>query len=779
MKISVRSLLRLIFCLAWAAGLARAQVNLPHAQVAVNYTFQIVTSPAAPAGTTYAATGLPGGISLNVSSGVISGTATAPGTSTGVLTLTSAGVTNGFSYTLVVDAAAGTPAITSATTVTALVGQSFAYTATASNSATSFNLGPLPPGLSGNTTTGAITGTPTTAGSYVIAVSANNGSGTGATTSLLLTVNPAGPLPVITSGTGASGSLAAPFSYTITASNSPTLFAATGLPLGLSLNPATGVISGTPMVAGVSVVALRATNAHGTGPATNLTLTLGPLSTVLNATAQNFALNQAISPFQIIASNSPVSFNVTSLPAGLTVSSGGLVTGTPTVAGTFSATISANNAAGTGPDAVLPINIGALSTITSVATLTLTQNQGMSAVQLTANNSPSGFTATGLPPGLLLSSGGLLSGTPSGVGTFPVSVRATNAFGLGPIFNLGITVLAAGGGAGGVGGGVVGGGGGGIPPVPTPTAPVILQQPVSQTVALATPVTFSVGASGSGVSFQWSKDGAVIGDALTSSYTIASVKSTDAGTYRVVVSNSAGSATSDAAVLSVTGAVALPTISTQPRSQSIAVGSPATFTVVATGPGTLSYQWRKNNAAIVGATTPSLTLVAVSPDDAASYTVVVTNAGGSVTSSAASLTVITLVVPPVIATQPAAVVASVGGSATFTVVATGSPAPTYQWRKNGADVPGATSATLTLAPVLAADAGSYTVTITNSSGTVSSTAADLTVTDSRLVNFSIRANAGTGDQMLIVGLTVGGGAKRTLVRAVGPTLGAFGLSTAL
>src|SRR5581483_10263638 len=84
-------------------------------------------------------------------------------------------------------------------------------------------------------------------------------------------------------------------------------------------------------------------------------------------------------------------------------------------------------------------------------------------------------------------------------------------------------------------------------------------------------------------------------------------------------------------------------------------------------------------------------------------------------------------VAPVITTQPQGATVTVGGSATFAAAASGSPAPAYQWKKDGSGLPGATNATLTLGNVQLADAGSYAVDATNSAGTATSTSAVLTV----------------------------------------------------
>jgi len=136
-------------------------------------------------------------------------------------------------------------------------------------------------------------------------------------------------------------------------------------------------------------------------------------------------------------------------------------------------------------------------------------------------------------------------------------------------------------------------------------------------------------------------------------------------------------------------------------------------------------------------------------------------------------------VAPVIAIAPQPATTGAGANVTLSVVARGSSPFTYQWRKDGADIAGATSAALTLAAATAADAGQYVVTVTNAAGTVASDAVALTVESApftpratSLINISTRARVGTGQSLLIPGFVIGGSsAKRVLIRAVGPTLG--------
>jgi hypothetical protein len=119
---------------------------------------------------------------------------------------------------------------------------------------------------------------------------------------------------------------------------------------------------------------------------------------------------------------------------------------------------------------------------------------------------------------------------------------------------------------------------------------------------------------------------------------------------------------------------------------------------------------------------------------------------------------------------------------TFTAAAGGSPAPSFQWRRNGASINGAISSTLTLSSVQPADAGDYSVVASNTAGSVTSNSATLTVISNdrtpRLSNLSVRTAMAAG-QTLIVGVVVSDGSRDVLVRAAGPALAAFGLSTAM
>ncbi|MGZ5568571.1 MAG: immunoglobulin domain-containing protein, partial [Limisphaerales bacterium] len=254
------------------------------------------------------------------------------------------------------------------------------------------------------------------------------------------------------------------------------------------------------------------------------------------------------------------------------------------------------------------------------------------------------------------------------------------------------------------------------------SAPTITQQPQSQTVVKTQTASFSVTATGTGLGYQWFFNSGSIAGATTSTYTKSNIQTTDAGSYSVTVTNSGGSTPSVNAILTVT---VPPSITTGPQSQTVTAGTSASFSVAASGTTPLSYQWFFGASQIGGATTSSYSIANAQAGNVGSYSVVVTNVAGTTTSGSALLTVTPA--PPSITTQPQNQAVGQSSTATFSVVATGTTPLFYQWRFNNGAINAATSSSYSVANVQPANAGSYSVIVSNSINTATSSSATLTI----------------------------------------------------
>jgi hypothetical protein len=247
-----------------------------------------------------------------------------------------------------------------------------------------------------------------------------------------ITVSAAPGAPIITSAAAASVIAGTPLTYTITASGSPTGFGATNLPPGLTFS--NGMISGVPPVVGTYNIQISATNGSGTGYG-NLALTVKMPLPVITSSATADALVNAAFNHTIQATSIPTSFSATGLPSPLVLNSlTGVITGTPTSAGNYSATITANNSTGSTTNALTIIIYSSaapvpviLSALTATGSLSASFNY-----LITATNYPTSFFAIGLPLGLSFDpASGRIFGIPLVPGNFPVTLRAINNSGTG------------------------------------------------------------------------------------------------------------------------------------------------------------------------------------------------------------------------------------------------------------------------------------------------------------------------------------------------------------
>jgi hypothetical protein len=402
---------------------------------------------------TFAETGaLPAGVSFNSSTGLLSGTPLANTGGTYALTITptnTAGTGPTQNFTLVVDQA---PTITSANSTTFTVGTSGTFDVTASGfpAPTFAESGTLPNGVSFNSSTGALSGTPLngTGGTFDLTITATNGVSPVATQSFTLSVVNA---PVITSANSATFLVGTAGTFDVTAIGipAPSLSESGALPNGVSFNASSGVLSGTPATGSGGTYDLTFTATNGVSPAASQSFTLiadeAPAITSLNSAT--FTVGTAGS-FDLTANGFPApTFNISgTLPNGVAFSPTGVLSGTPLpgTGGIYNLTFTPVNSVGVGPGQLFTLVVLEDPPITSGNSTTFTVGTAGS-FTVTASGFPaSTFAETGtLAAGVSFStSTGLLSGTPQAGtgGTYDLTFTATNIVGTGPTQDFTLTV---------------------------------------------------------------------------------------------------------------------------------------------------------------------------------------------------------------------------------------------------------------------------------------------------------------------------------------------------
>jgi gliding motility-associated-like protein len=459
---------------------------LTNATIASAYSKQLPVATGGTAGYTYAlaaGSNLPAGLTLSAT-GLVSGTPTATGNATfDVVATDTKGCSTTATFTLTV-----TPALALAPGALPNGVTGTAYTTNGIPAATggtgpyTYSATALPPGLTFNPATREITGTPTQIGNFTIPVTVTDANGNTITANYTLKVTDPLVLPAATLAKGTTGTVYPTQTIpSATGGTTPYTYAATGLPPGLTFNPATREITGTPTQAGTFTVPVTVTDADGKTASNNYTIVvvnplLLPAATLPNGTEGTVYATQTLP--SATGGVGPYTYVATNLPAGLTYDpTTRAVSGTPTQAGNYSISVTATDSEGRTASNTYALKvIGILSlpgaTLPNGIVGTPYPTQTLPAV--TGGTAPYTYLATNLPPGLSFNTATReITGTPTLGGTFTISLTATDANGNKATTAYSLTV--------------------------TVNAPVV----AAATVCAGSPATLSVSNLQAGVTYNW------------------------------------------------------------------------------------------------------------------------------------------------------------------------------------------------------------------------------------------------------------------------------------
>ncbi|MCU1392489.1 MAG: autotransporter protein [Ilumatobacteraceae bacterium] len=405
--------------------------SLPNGEVGVVYPSPVATSSGGTLPVTWSASALPAGLAIGPSTGAITGTPTAAGTFAVVVSARDAvGAMASRSLSLTIAPAL---AITTATLPAGQAGASYPSTAVQSSGGTAayqWSASGLPVGLSMDTT-GSLSGTPTTAGTYTVVVQVTDAMSATASATYTLTVGAA-----LAVGTTAlpNGDVRTPYpatALTTSGGTAPYTWSAVGLPAGLSLDPATGVLSGTPTAAGTSTIQVTVVDAVAAASSAQYSMTINQLPVITGPASPPAAqVGVAYPSTQITTSGGtyPFTWVATGLPAGMSIDgASGVVSGTPTTAGSSHVHVTATDALGAvaAADTTFVVNSPVSITTSSLASTQLGANYSAT-LAATGGTTPYTWSATGLPSGLTISAAGVISGTPTAAGTFSVIAKVVD-----------------------------------------------------------------------------------------------------------------------------------------------------------------------------------------------------------------------------------------------------------------------------------------------------------------------------------------------------------------
>jgi large repetitive protein len=435
------------FTLSISTGLSILTTSLPNGSVGTVYPTQTLSAGGGqpPYRWTISNGTLPAGLALDGVFGRISGTPTANGKYPFTLTVTDNQANTATANLSITIGAPVTITITPTSLPGGTIGTSYSQTLTASGGTAPYTwsnkTGTLPAGLTLNTTTGTISGTPTTVATSSFTIQATDANQSTGQAALSIAITAASPLTITTAslpngtvGAAYTGALAAtggvaPYTWSI----------ASGLPAGLTLNASTGAITGTPTAAATSNFTVKVTDSANTTATKALGIVIAAAASPLTITTASLPNGTVGTPYsQILAATggvSPYTWSIASgLPAGLTLNaSTGAITGTPTAAATSNFTVKVTDSANTTATKALSIVItSAVSPIvvtqTGLPAATVGTAYSQTPLTVSGGTPPYTFTLTSTNnDGLTISKTGTLSGTPTSAGQFILAVLASDS----------------------------------------------------------------------------------------------------------------------------------------------------------------------------------------------------------------------------------------------------------------------------------------------------------------------------------------------------------------